>query len=103
MRPDHERLSNAPNENLDEAIEDALEGSIRADELRSYIGALQNRQLLVQRDIDASDDVAEKTILAAKLDEIDEQIHVLREEEGINRFIEETVKFSHEVHRLSEG
>ncbi len=103
MRPDHERLSNPPNENLDDAIEEALEGSVRASQLRGYIGALQNRQELIQRDIEASGDTAEKALLEAKLGEIDEQIQVLREEEGINRFIEDTVKFSHEVHRLSEG
>lgn len=103
MRPDHERLSNAPNENLDEAIEEALEGSVRAAELRQYIGALQNRQELIQRDIETSQDAGEKALLGAKLGEIDEQIQVLQEEAGINQFIEETVRFSHEVHRLSEG
>lgn len=103
MRPDHERLPNAPNENIDEAIEEALEGSIRAPELQKYIGALQNRQELIQRDIETSSDPAEQAILGAKLGEIDEQIQVLREEAGINQFIEETVRFSHEVHRLSEG
>lgn len=103
MRPDPERVSNAPAENLDEAIDDALEGSIRAEELRGYIRALEMRQDRIARDLETSGDAGEKAVLSAKMSEIDEQIHVLREEEGINRFIEETVKFSHEVHRLSEG
>ncbi len=103
MRPENERVSRAPNENLDDAIEDALEGSVRAEELRGYISALQNRQDLIERDLEATKDEREKELLQGKLGEIDEQIQVLREEEGINRFVEETVKFSHEVHRLSEG
>ncbi len=103
MQPDHERLPNSPNEDLDGAIEEALEGSVRASELRKYVGALQNRQELIQRDIETSQDAGEKALLSAKLGEIDEQIQVLQEEAGINQFIEETVRFSHEVHRLSEG
>ncbi|HEX9996278.1 MAG TPA: hypothetical protein VGB45_03980 [Abditibacterium sp.] len=103
MRPDHERLNRAPAENLDEAIDDALEGSVRAQQLREYISALSGRQKIIARDFELTSDQAEKAVLQTKLDEIDEQLSVLREEEGINRFIEDTVKFSHEVHRLSEG
>ena len=103
MRPDHERLNRAPAENLDEAIDDALEGSVRAAQLREYISALSGRQQRIARDIETAHDDAQREVLKRKLDEIDEQISVLREEESINSFIEDTVKFSHEVHRLSEG
>ncbi len=103
MRLDHERIHGAPAENLDEAIDDALEGSVRAEQLRGYISALKGRQERIARDLEIAHDDAEREVLKTKLDEIDEQISVLREEESINSFIEDTVKFSHEVHRLSEG
>ena len=103
MRPDHERIHGQPAANLDEAIDDALEGSVRAEELRGYISALKTRQERIARDLDVAHDEGERAVLKTKLDEIDQQIGVLREEESINSFVEDTVKFSHEIHRLSEG
>ena len=103
MRHDHERLSRAPAENLDEAIDEALEGELRASQLSGYVEALQHRQNLITRDLEVVQDAKDREILQRKLDEIDEQIQVLREEENITKFVEEAVKFSYEVRRLSEG
>jgi hypothetical protein len=103
MRPDHERLSNSDGPNMDEAIDEALEGSERAQTWADYVAALEVRQKRLERDLEMTQDSAERTLLQQKLDEIDEQIEVLREEEKITKFIEDAVTFSYEVKRLSEG
>lgn len=103
MRPDHERLSDSDNNSLDEAIDEALEGSDRAHKWADYIKALEARQRRLEKDLEMTQDPTERTNLQQKMDEIDDQIEVLREEEKITRFIEDAVTFSHEVRRLSEG
>lgn len=103
MRPDHERLSKPPSENIDEAIDDALDGVPRADQLHDYVAALQIRQHRISRDLELAHETEQRDLLQEKLDEINEQIQVLREEESIASFVEDAVKFSYEVHRLSEG
>lgn len=103
MRPNHERLSKPPSDNIDDAIDDALEGVPRAEQLRGYVAALQIRQSRIARDLELTHESDQRNELQQKLDEIDEQIQVLREEESISGFVEDAVKFSYEVHRLSEG
>ncbi len=103
MKHDPERISSAPNENLDEAIDEALEGSLRAEQWADYVAALQGRRTRIERDLEVARDAAERAVLQQKLDEIEEQIQVLREEENITKFVEDAVKFSYEVRRLSEG
>ncbi len=103
MRPDHERLPSAPNENIDDAIDEALEGSLRAEQWANYVAALQGRRSRIERDLEVAHDAGERAVLQQKLDEIEEQIQVLREEENITKFVEDAVKFSYEVRRLSEG
>ncbi len=103
MRPDHERLSNSDDRFKDQAIDEALEGSDRAQTWADYVAALEVRQSRLERDLELSHDQDERTNIQQKLDEIDEQIEVLREEEKITKFIEDTVTFSYEVQRLSDG
>ena len=103
MRPDHERLSNSDGPNMDEAIDDALEGSERAQTWADYVAALEVRQQRLERDLETTHDAADRTHLQEKLDEIEEQISVLREEEKITRFVEDAVTFSYEIKRLSQG
>jgi Lhr-like helicase len=103
MKPDHERLSRESNDDMDEAIEQALEGSERAETWADYVAALEARQQRLERDFEITDDEAERKLLQQKIDEIDEQVQVLREEENITRFVEDTVTFSYELKRLSEG
>ncbi|RYG66727.1 hypothetical protein EON80_14875 [bacterium] len=103
MRPDHERLSNSDDQFKEQAIEEALEGSDRAQTWADYVAALEVRQKRLERDLELSQDQDDRANLQQKLDEIDEQIEVLREEEKITKFIEDTVTFSYEVQRLSDG
>lgn len=88
---------------FESALDDALDETPRADELRQLRDVLRRRQSSLQKDFDVSEDPAERERLRGLLSELDEQIGVLDEEAGINKFIEDTIKFSHEVRRLSEG
>ena len=85
------------------ALENALDNTPRASELRELREVLARRRSTLQRDLELSHDPDERTHLQALLNELDEQIGVLEEEARINQFVENTVKFSHEVRRLSEG
>jgi hypothetical protein len=85
------------------AVNDALDGTMRAEELQQLRDVLRRRQSVLQRDFDVSDDPEERAHLRQLLSELEEQITVLDEEAGINRFVQDTIKFSQEVHRLSEG
>lgn len=85
------------------ALDEALDDTPRASELQELRDVLRRRQSALQRDFDLATDRDEREHLERKLNELDEQIGVLDEEAKINRFVEETIKFSHEVRRLSEG
>jgi hypothetical protein len=88
---------------FDATLNEALDETPRAAELRHLRDVLRRRQSTLQRDFDVSDDRDERERLQKLLNELDEQVGVLDEEAGINQFVEDTIKFSHEVRRLSEG
>ena len=85
------------------ALDEALDEVPRADELEKMHDVLASRQKALAEDLEKSTDEAERAVLRRRLDELDEQVAILQEEARINRFVEDTIKFSHEVHRLSEG
>ena len=88
---------------LEEATTEALEGeALRSQDWKRLASALETRRERLERDLENADEF-ERPLLELKIAEIDEQIAVLREEAGISKFIEDTVKFSYEVRRLSEG
>ena len=88
---------------LEAALDDALDDTPRASQLRQLRDALVRRRQMMIADFNAADTAAERETLRARLHELDEQISVLDEEARINKFVEDTVTFSHEVRRLSEG
>lgn len=98
--PDEEARRQAE---FDTALEQALDDTPRAVELRELRDVLRRRQRGLQQDMDSCNDAGERELLARRLNELDEQIRVLDEEARINEFVEDTIKFSHEVRRLSEG
>jgi len=85
------------------ALDDALGEVPRADELAQMHDLLAQRQEALAKDLENATDEAEREVLRRRLNELDEQVAILDEEKRINRFVEDTIKFSHEVHRLSEG
>ena len=88
---------------FDSTLDDALDDTPRASELRQLRDVLRRRQSTLQRDYDISNDPEERAHLQKLLDELDVNIGVLDEEARINHFVEDAVRFSHEVRRLSEG
>lgn len=95
-----------PDENprsLDEALTEALHGeTLRSQDWHTLANALESRRQRLQDDLDLAHDY-ERDSIQKRLDELDVHIQALEEEAGISRFVEDTVKFSYEVRRLSEG
>ena len=89
-------------EALDEATDEMLEGSLRSSQWRELVKALLVRRKMFLRELDKAAP-EEKPFLEQQIEELEGQIQVLAEEENITGFIEDTVKFSYEVHRLSQG
>lgn len=100
---EREQVSQPDEQALDAAVEEMLEGSERSEQWRVYIEALLRRRSLLESEFDAINDPEEKKIVEAKMNEIDEQVKVLAEEASITQFIENAVKYSYEVRRLSDG
>jgi len=90
-------------QDLDAGIDEALEGSPRATRLLELTNALRLRRQRLEADLGTLEDPTDALRVSQQLDEIDEQIQVLAEEASISQFVEETVRFSHEVRRLHEG
>jgi hypothetical protein len=85
------------------ALDEALDDTPRSAELRQLSNVLRRRKSTLQHDFEISNDPDERAHLEKLLNEVDEHIGVLEEEARINSFVEDTIKFSHEVRRLSEG
>lgn len=97
--PDEERRE----AELESAMEDALDGTPRASELQALRDVLAQRQKEMEAEMNATSDPEVREKLRARLSEMDAQIAILEEEANINKFIEDTARFSHEIRRLSEG
>jgi hypothetical protein len=74
------------------AIESVLGENPRASELQQLIVALGQRRAAVLREADRSVSAGERIKLEAKLAEINMQLKVLREEEAITTFVENSVR-----------
>jgi hypothetical protein len=74
------------------AIDSVLGDNPRAIELHQLITALTQRRSAVLKEADKSNSAAERIKLEAKLAEMDMQIKVLREEEAITTFVENSVR-----------
>ena len=95
-----------PDENphvLDEALTEALDGeTLRSQDWHTLADALESRRQRLEDDLQLAHEY-ERDAIQKRLDELDVHIDALEEEASISRFVEDTVKFSYEVHRLSEG
>jgi hypothetical protein len=74
------------------AIDSVLGDNPRASELQQLIAALDQRRAAVLREADRSVSAGERIKLEAKLAEINMQLKVLREEEAITTFVENSVR-----------
>ncbi|BCM91794.1 hypothetical protein IAD21_03670 [Abditibacteriota bacterium] len=95
-----------PDENpqiLDNAITEALDGeTMRAQDWHDLASALETRRERLSQDLAEAHEY-EREALQKRLDEVEIHIQALQEEADISHFVEDTVKFSYEVRRLSEG
>ena len=103
-----ESLPRSPNEEareaeMEAALDAALDDTPRAAELYQLRDVLIRRQQGMLEDLNVATTDAEREALRARLHQLDEQIAVLDEEARINKFVEDTARFSHEIRRLSEG
>ena len=81
----------------EQAIAEVLGENPRALELQLMRQALEQRRDGMQRDKARTKDPADQTRLQAKIQELGKQIDVLRQEEGITRFVENSVRVT--LHR----
>ena len=95
--------------NAEQAIEEALEGEPRADELRRMRGALLLRRTRLVEDlkaIDADENIdvdsaeAERKKIRRDIAKLEEQIQVLSEEANISKFVEDAVRVGIEMRRM---
>lgn len=90
-------------EPLENAVTEALDGEkLRSQDWHILANALESRRQRLEDDLALAHEY-ERDSIQKRLDELDVHIEALEEEASISRFVEDTVKFSYEVHRLSEG
>jgi outer membrane murein-binding lipoprotein Lpp len=75
-----------------DAIDQALEGGPRADELSAMVAALEVRRETFARERDAATDEAGRKEWGQRIREVDKQIKVLRQEMAITEFVEKSVR-----------
>lgn len=76
----------------EQAIDEALGGDPRADELAEMISALEVRRETFQRELDGASGEAGRKEWTQRLREVQKQIDLLKEEQAINRFVENSVR-----------
>lgn len=91
--------SEPPELQYDDAVEDALGGEPRAQELRRMRDLLARRRASLAEELNEAEP-AQREKLRKKLVELDEQIEVLREEASITEFVEDAVRVGVEMRRL---
>ncbi|MGC8669239.1 MAG: hypothetical protein ACP5VE_14100 [Chthonomonadales bacterium] len=87
---------------VEQVIDEFLEGGPRAEQLAQMVQALQarRRSFVLERDGAPPE---ERSHWEAAIREIDDQIRVLREEEAITRFVEQSIRATINRHLPDEG
>jgi hypothetical protein len=78
-------------DDLQTALEEALENNPRSDELKEMIRALKRKRKGYLLDLSTAEE-ERKSSLKAAISDMDRQIHVLKEELAITQFVEYEVK-----------
>jgi len=76
----------------EQAIAEVLGDNPRAQELQAMRIALEQRREGMRRERERATEKAEQIRIQAKINELDKQIDALRQEEGITRFVESSVR-----------
>jgi hypothetical protein len=80
------------NDEVEQAIEEVLQGKPRARELEMMISALEIRRDTFRRERDSTDDPDNRREWESRLQETESQIATLREELAITEFVENSVR-----------
>ncbi len=86
----------------EEAIDEFLDGKPRARELAEMVSALEVRRETLQRELDAATDAARRKEWAYRIAEVDRQIRILREEQAITGFVEDSIRVTATRAQLEE-
>ncbi len=79
-------------DDTEHAIDELLEGKPRANELAEMITALESRRAIFQRERESAVGEGKRREWELRLREVDKQIGVLREEQAITTFVENSVR-----------
>lgn len=85
--------------NAEQAVDEALDGEPRADELRQMRAALLLRRARLIEDFKASN-ANERKKIRRDLEKLEEQIQVLSEEANITAFVEGAVRVGIEMRKM---
>jgi len=85
---------------VEDAIDEVLQGKPRASELAEMVAALEVRRETFLRERDAASDAAGRKEWTARLREVDRQIDLLRQEQAITEFVENSVRVTANRPRL---
>lgn len=77
---------------VEQAIAEVLAGKPRAEELAEMIAALEVRRATFERERDTATDEAKRREWEARLREVEKQIDILRQEQAITEFVENSVR-----------
>ncbi|MBM3492710.1 MAG: hypothetical protein FJX72_00080 [Armatimonadetes bacterium] len=83
-------------EELDQAIDVALEGAPRAAQLADMVQTLRDRREAMAKELRAEPDAAKQREMAKRVGELDRQIATLAEQRAVSHFVELSVRGSAE-------
>ncbi|HLI49924.1 MAG TPA: hypothetical protein VKV18_14735 [Chthonomonas sp.] len=83
-----------PEEEEEQAVEQALGDNPRATELQELRHVLEERLKALQADLVATHEPEQRRALQAQVNELKRQIRVLKQEEAISDFVERSVRVS---------
>ncbi len=87
---------------LEQARDQALGGKPRAHEVAAMIDALEDRLRTYIRERDAATTDETRKLWSLKVQQTGEQIRLLREEQAITEFVENSVRFTVARSRIDE-
>ncbi len=79
---------------IEQAIDIALEGAPRAEQLSAMIQTLRQRRAGLARDLQTESDAARRREIQKRMAELDKQIGTLAEQQAISHFVEMSVRVS---------
>jgi hypothetical protein len=76
----------------DDAINQALDGNPRAEELAEMVAALEVRRSTFERELESASGDADRKEWTQRIREVNKQIAILKQEMAITDFVEKSVK-----------